>query len=393
MYTVLDQSGDANLSEMTRFGRLYQFPDFVKKAQLKDVVSPEDKQTRYFADIRPPYQFPIHNKAATFISTVYFLEKQSQINPKVREKIAERLSSAADFWGIANAVRATKEKHASLYRDDPSPDSDYAIVWVDELGNKERHYPMRNSLEVKAAAMWFESNVDKIREQYSTNDRATVASKVLTKASEFGVAIGPQRAMLERFAGKGFCSPVKVANAIRDRIRAVPCDQDVRAEMTKLAEMVIGRPKIHLDPATMFKLAETIDQFDRAHGLLNKYSELIPAPEDFLFESSHTQAREFCKTACTLNTGAIFDQSDFQKLSDSDIRGVFGDDIADAVRTGLRVDPVKLAEVAETFPRPDAELFETLMASKGLQPVAKQSSTSVGFSHTDLRAMAETVGF
>jgi hypothetical protein len=387
---VLDQSGDTNFSELNRYARLYPFPDFAKQAGLADLVGPTEKKARLYADIRMPYQFPIHNKAATFVSTVYFLEKSAEVSPKVRDHIAARLSKAAEYWGIGNAVKVLESKHAGLNKEADHPDSSYAIVWATDDGRKERRYPMRNGLEVKAAAAWYRDYMPEIRKEYEFTDRQTIANKILQKAAEFGADIKDYRTELEQHAGRGLCSPTKAAEFIRDRVRAAyKCQPKMRDSMHKLADMVANRPKAFLDPGTMRDLANTVDQFDRTHGLLNKYSEAIPAPEAFLFEATYTKTAEFCKESCTLNTGSVYSKEDFTKLSTSDIRDLFGDDIADAVITGLSVDPEKMAEVAATFPRPDAQMFDELMSSKGIEPVAKQGAAQdLGFSFKELQEMS-----
>ena len=73
-----------------------------------------------------------------------------------------------------------------------------------------------------------------------------------------------------------------------------------------------------------------------------------------------------------------------KKHEDFDIK------IVDEVTTGLQIDINKMAEVAATFPRPEAELLDQLMTDKGLRPLAKEASAShIGFSHRQLKAMAE----
>jgi hypothetical protein len=80
--------------------------------------------------------------------------------------------------------------------------------------------------------------------------------------------------------------------------------------------------------------------------------------------------------------------NDFSKLSTSDVQDLFGDEITDAVCSGLRIDPVKMAEVAATFPRNEAIMLEQLMSEKGVAPLAKQASTHLGFTMTQLKQLA-----
>ena len=390
MAKLIDQTGDTEFRDLHRYVRLYEFPEFAKKAEFANIVEPEEKKVSYYADVRMPHQFPCHTKAATFVSTVYFLEKQSEVNPKVRPMIESRLAKFAEYWGIKNAIEVVKSRHTAINKQAELPDSSYAIVWATEDGRKDRRYPMRNTLEVKAAAAWFTDHNDAIRKEFGFIDRQTIANKILDKSAEYGASTGKYHETLEKAAGRGFHDPKKAGKAIRDRVKAASkVTPELAVGMSKLAESVETQPERYLDPESASKLASTIDQFDRTHNLIGRYTEMIPSPEDVLFNATRSKVAEFCTESCTTHTGAIYDQEDFSKLSATDVRDLFGDDIVSAVTTGLTVDPEKMAEVASTFPRPDAVLLDQLMQDKGINPIAKEASASkIGFSHRQLQAMA-----
>ena len=273
------------------------------------------------------------------------------------------------------------------------PDSSFAFVWAGEDGTKERRYPMRNELEVKAAASWFNQYLPEIREQYSFLDRQTVANKILDKAASLHIDLPRYEDTLEKAAGRGWCDPTAAAALIRNRIKVGHrVDSPVSEALEKLAESVEGTASMFMDPASTANLAETIDQFDRTYHVLNKYSESVPAPEDVFFSATYKEAEEFVKDACTTTTGSVYSTQDFAKLSTSDIRDLFGDELAKEVTTGLKVDPEKLATVASTLPRPDAQLFDRLLSDTGITPIAKEAAdTRIGYSHEQLKQLAELV--
>jgi len=395
----LDQTGDTNFRELHQYVRLYDFPEFAKTAQLSDIIEPETESARIFADVRMPHQFPCHNKAAAYVSYIYFLEKQSEINPKVRDRIKGRLDKFAEYWGINNIINTAVTKHASFQAEDIGslPDSSFAFVWTgdDGYGNttQTRRYPMRNELEVKAAASWFNQYLPEIREQYGFLDRQTVANKILDKAAQMGITLDRNEDVLEKAAGRGWCDPSIAASVIRNRIKVGHrVDHPVASALEKLAESVENTASMFMDPASTANLAETIDQFDRTYHLLNKYSETVPAPEDVFFQATYKEAEEFVKDACTTTTGTVYSSQDFSKLSTSDIRDLFGDEMANEVTTGLKVDPEKLAAVASTLPRPDAQLFDRLLTDNGISPIAKEASdTRIGFDHKQLKQIASLI--
>jgi hypothetical protein len=395
----LDQTGDTNFRELHQYVRLYDFPDFAKKAQLADIIEPETKTARIFADVRTPHQFPCHNKAAAYVSYIYFLEKQSEINPKVRDRIRGRLDKFAEYWGINNILEKATTKHASFQAENVGalPDSSFAFVWVGDDGHgnttQTRRYPMRNDLEVKAAASWFNQYLPEIREQYGFLDRQTVANKILDKAAQMHVELPRYEDTLEKAAGRGWCDPAAAANLIRNRIKVGHrVDQPVAAALEKLADSVEHTPSMFMDPASTANLAETVDQFDRTYHVLNKYSESVPAPEDVFFRATYKEAGEMVKDACTTTTGSVYSTQDFAKISTSDIRNLFGDEMAQEVTTGLKVDPEKLATIVATLPRPDAQLFDRLLTDNGINPIAKEASdTKIGYDHKQLKQLAALI--
>jgi hypothetical protein len=82
----------------------------------------------------------------------------------------------------------------------------------------------------------------------------------------------------------------------------------------------------------------------------------------------------FAKTASELEahvattSGRMYNKQDFGKVALDDLKSLFGDEFADRVRSGLDVDAEKLAEEIATLPRPDAEMFDSLMSEVGVKP-------------------------
>jgi hypothetical protein len=385
---ILDQHDDGNLAEFVRLSRLYQLPDYVKKAAVSDLIPDETAPANYYADFRGQRRYPIHTKAATYVSTLYFLEKQAAFPPTIRKLIGERLLKAAGFWGITNEAKQAAERHQEIEKQAEYPDSTYALVVVGSDGNKERQYPLRNTLEVKAAADWFVEYLPQLRQEFSFTDRSTIAGNILNKAAELGANIGANKDIIERCACRGTGSPNAIANMLRKRAMLVS-HKEVKAVMQKLASSTANTAKIFMDPASMLKLAEVVDQFDRANNLLNRYSPSVPAPEDVIYEVTFNKLAEIKTDSCPTQTGSVYDKEQFSKLAIADVKDLFGDDIADAVCTGLKLDPEKFAAVASTFPRPDAQLLDELMSAKGIKPVLKQAAASgIGFDWQQYKAIA-----
>jgi len=387
MPPLSDHVSDVNGEELSRLSKLYEFPDFVKKANMDQVFRPNDLAVTVYADpIRK--QFPCHNAASTWLSTVYFTEKKAEFHPKDQVRIKQRLDHYVGYWRIKESVDKYMVKHAEYNKDAEAglPDSSYAFVWTDnETGRKDRHLRMVNAREVKAAADYLHEYADR----FTFRDRNTIAKKILTKAASFGAAVGNRIEFLEKQAGHGVCDPDEVVAMLTDRAKlaTLPALKD---QILKLAHIVKTQPRQALTPDMMVKLAETVDQIDRTIGLAGKYTDKLPRPEDVIFKATFSKAASDIAEHCALTSGNIYKKADFAKIALDDVRSLFGTDFAEEVKAGLdKVDPEKMAELVHTLPRPDAELFDRLMSDSGVFPqMNKAASAKQGFSAQELAALA-----
>lgn len=383
----IDQTADRNYVELHRYARLYSFPEFVKNAST-DQLRAADLPVTVYADVRAPYQFPCHTKTAAYLSWVWFLEKKAELAPKTAKAIEARLEKFASGWGIQGDLEQLKAKHASFSQNDLGalPDSSFALVWASDVGQKDRQYPLRNAMEVKAAAAWF----NEYRDEFSFNDRQTIAQKILEKANHYGAGISDFDNMLRKQAGKGFCQPTKAAAFIRARVKtARAADSGIKAQMLKLADKVQTADMLAFNSSALCGLAETIDQFDRIAGI--KVSESVPRLEDVLFGDTYEAVVKLAKEMCSTTTGAVYEAEQFEKLSVNEVSSMFGSDFAEAVTTGLKIDGQKMAEVAQTLPRPDAKMLDELMGEAGMAPITKRASAAnPRLTHSELQAIMRT---
>ena len=373
--------------ELYRFSTMYTFPDFVKSAEtaVSLAVPPGTPLSACADPVRK--QFWCHTKAACWLSHLYFHEKKAEFHPKERQRIAERLASYAAQWKIKDACDAIVARWQQLHKsaEDNLPDSTFAYVWVGEDGTKVRQYPLRSAGEVKAAAEWLHQYRDDI--PYKT--RNTIAVKILEKAASFGANIKPHAEFLEKQAGHGVCDPDAVVSLIRNRALLVPPDAGVqydaegrpsgglREHFMKMASTVKDTARIALQPDMLVKLASTLDQLDRNLGLVGKYTENIPRPEDVIFSATFNKtASELARHVAT-TSGKYYEKAAFKNLSLSDIGSLLGDEFVDRVKGPLgTIDPEKMAEEVSTLPRPDAELLDGLLSENGIVPAMRKAASA-----------------
>lgn len=389
--TRFDFHGDVTFQQLRKIAATYDLPDYVREAS-EEVLQLPPRRGQYADPLGK--QFACHNKVATFLSVGYFLENSESLSEKQRARIGGELAKFATYWGIVPEFEAMTQKFAmtKMAKADELPDSSYALVKQSQDGAITREFPLRNALEVKAAADWFVNNLPALRDQYTFQDRSQIATRILDKAADYGAAIDTYEESLEKCAGCGLSAPVNIASALDSRarlLRANRAPEDVITGVTKLARLIRNKPYEFQSMAVLHQIADTIEQVDRTNGLLNKYSSLIPAPEDIVFGVTRRQMRDIRDSSFETSAGSVYMRPQLEKVSLDLLRTVFGDQITDDVRTGISLDVEKLADVASTFTPSDAELFDDLMSSVGEVPV-KRAAFRTGIDPTVLVSLAQS---
>jgi hypothetical protein len=260
--SILDPAADANKAELTKLAKRYDFPDFVKSADLDATMQPSARVpvTAYADPVRK--KFACHSPAATWLSAMYFHEKSAEYHPKDQERICERFEQMADYFAIRPAYDAVVKRASDLRGSDQLPDSSYAYVWQSDDGVKERYYPMTSSQQVKAAAEWLYDNRDRMR----FSDRNTIGNKILEKAARYGASLGDNLTdFIEKQAGRGIPDPQELYTLL-DRRSSLAKTQEHRDGIKKLASSIQSTPHVALQPAELVKLATTVDMIDHAQG-------------------------------------------------------------------------------------------------------------------------------
>jgi hypothetical protein len=371
MTTPLDQVQDAAGRETHRLTTLFDCPNFVKSAAQERTHGDETLPRHMYAD-QYSKLYPCHSASATWLSALHFADKRASFNEKRAEEIQSRLHAAAKFFGIFEAVTSLEEKVAAVNADNVNnlSDDNFAIVWVGENSNKERHWPLRNEIEVKFAADHFH----KYRDDFVFEDRQKVAEKILVKAAEYGADISEQEHILSLSAGFGSCAASVAGDMLRKRATLVQRNNKPAAvEMLKLASVVEGNPDAAREHETRLKLAAVVDEFDRVNHLDRLYNEGgLPRPEEVLFAVTEKVARDFMSQNVETTTGNVYALADLEKLAVNDVREWLGDDFADAVSAGgVYLDGDKLAAIVPTLDRGMAATLDRLMQENKIAAVVQ----------------------
>jgi hypothetical protein len=367
----LDQTGDTTGRETHRLTTLFTPPDFVKSASHDRTHGDDTLPRHMYAD---PYnkRYPCHTAAATWLSSLHFADKKAEHRPGLADEIQNNIHKAAQFFGILGTVAALETKVAAGGFDDINrlPDEQFAVVWSADGGAKERHWPMRNSTEVKYAADHF----SQYRDEFVFEDRQKIAEKILSRARECGADLGEHEHTLAATAGQGECAAKIAGDMLRDRAQLVARQNaPAAAELVKLANVIADNPERARDQSTRLKLAAAVDEFDRTNYLNRLYDAGgLPRPEEVLFAVTEKAARDFVSQNVETTTGNVYALDDLEKLAIDQVREWLGDDFADAVTAGgVYLDRDKLAAIVPTLDRGMASLLDRLLQENKVAAVVQ----------------------
>jgi hypothetical protein len=387
--SVLDHTQDLTGSEQHRLTNIYSPPAFVKAANHEQLYGDRDKlPSHVYADpLRRLY--PLHSKAATWMSALFFLDKKAEFNQEQCNRYERKINEVAAHFGIAGELATLK---AAMAKDDGNdlarlPDAQFALVWQSEAG-KERHYPLRNRAEVKTASEWF----TKHRDQFVFADRRQIASKILDRADELAAGVS-DLTMLTKTAGRGVSSREQIIQMLEKRAGMVATTYpDLAGVMREMANTLKQQPLTLADSETRLKLASQIDQFDRFTRLNRLYDAGgLERPEEGMYQVTEKDASQFLSEHVSTTTGNIYEKSALEKLSLDQIRQWMGQEVADAVSAGgLYIDSEKLADVVTTLPRGDAAMFDRMASAAGIQPFAvEKAAEATGPAPDEVAGLAE----
>lgn len=385
---ILDHTQDIAGRETHRLLSLYPAPDFVKSAEHARLNGDEKTARHLYADPLNKL-YPCHTSPATWMSALWFAEKRAEFSAEQAATIETRIKTSAQYFGIAGLVDQLMAKVAADNTNELTKlhDEDFAIVWRDESGAAERHWPMRNAAEVKFAAAHFK----KYRDEFVFIDRHKIANKILDKALEFGADISAADGALEQSAGRGLCATKVAAAFLRGRAQlARRSHAELSQELEKLAGLVENNPAETQNEECRLKLAAVVDQFDRETKLHRLYDEKgLARPEEVLFAITEKVARDFIRQNVETTTGNVYDLDDLEKLAVDDIRSWMGDEFADAVSAGgVFTDRDKLAAIVPTLDRGMASTLDRLMSEKKASPVATNAAAESLMSEARLYELA-----
>lgn len=386
--TVLDQTQDLSGAELHRLTSLFPPPAFVKQASHDQLCGDTEELPPHVFAYPGKRLYRFHTKAATWMSALFYGAKRQIIPEPAREIIQANLLKAAGAHGILSDVAELLQKMAAPITDAGLPDSVFALVWTDTQGNTQRKYSLRNPAEIEKAAAWFVAN----RDAFTYPDRRVIATKILERSDELHVPLADAE-VLSKTAGYGTATTEQVVLAWRRRAQLThKTAPDFSKQAEKIATVIAQDGNVRGDGELLERMADQLDQFDRATRLTREYGKGLDRPEDCLFQVTQKVARDFVGEHVQLLTGRVYRKQALAPITAADLRDWLGDSVASqALAADGTVDIEKLAEVASVLPRPDAVAFDGMADARNIAPVGfdKAAATRVGFEPAELEALRQ----
>lgn len=369
--SVFDQRGDILGTVRHEIEKLVDLPACVKQASVEALCGTASMPPSAFADPEGR-RFPIHTKAATILSAAYFARTGDGLPAADAAAVVDGLAEAVRYWNVGDeAAEAMTSKQASEAR-------------VDYLFPESREGRLADPAEVGAAAAW----LVKYQDDYTRDERESLASRVLSKAAALAVPLGDAEEPLRRMAAQGLCATSHLLDEIEKRAALCTKDAD-RADLHKLAAAIGANPDSLDDGDLSAEVVDMLESFDTGRGLDRLYGSRLSRPGDVVYGLTAKVAADFDSSHVRLVNGSIYALDDVARLDRHALAEQIGDDVAfDMAGPGGGLDRTKAAEMLPILPRDDAARFDRLAAACGISARVKAAEAGSGFSDAALEALA-----
>lgn len=255
----LDPISDRGSTQLYRIAQIIQLPEFVKTASVTDGV--ESLPAESFAD-PGNRRFPIHTKAATWMSYAYHVTQDQSLDGVRKKAILENLDKAAAAWGIELEIDKLKAEYSATRNPaDVQLQEKFAL----EIGT-DKYLPITTRLDIEKSA----TELMNERGGLPWEARHT-AAKAIMKAARDTCNIYDGRTLFDerisKLAGEG-CTTKAVLGPLFDRLSLHEDCKEACAVYDALPDGIV-------DQAVAIKLA----------GLLDGRIGMFPEDELFAFDA------------------------------------------------------------------------------------------------------------
>jgi len=343
---VIDLPSDKGLVHFHSISRILDLPEFVKQADFTEQVDINTLPAEAFAD-GMDRKFPIHTKAASFLSYAYFAQQKDGLDKMSSMRCSNGFHRAKNYWGLDEEFetidKALTEKVAER-------SSKFAIV----VG-ADKFFSINSPSEILKSASSLVDNRDKF--DYAL--RSAGAKNIMKAAAECGLPFSTLPEAIHKMAGCGITTKEAAMMELTRR-----WDSEVRPSLAEpihtCIEALSGLESGLIGGEVCEKIAEVIDRYDRSKGYTT-------FPEDILFAFTKQAADKIANSIVTMIDGTSYRLDQLEKAADA--FNVLGDTIARDIRNmDGTLNLYKVAELIDTLPRTDASILKSALRIAGVDP-------------------------
>lgn len=314
------------------------------------------------ADFADPARrlFPLVDEPSTWLSAAYFTKNAEELPYKQpeHEYVLIQIKQAAYIFGIEKDVEqiidALSEQTEKVAAEDDNSNYGWVIVHGTTGEVLDRLYPMFDANGVKRAMDYF----DAYRDRYPIGIRRTIARNILNKAAQYIVEPTPT---VKRESGCGIPRKDVLMEELLERAHLTK-DAELSIALANINELIAGIPDREIGD-NLDKIAEVVDAFDRANGLVKYYGKQLLMPADFIFDVDLKTAEAALEDSVELDK-YVFSVTKLAQVSPAVFGNVLGEEFVTRVTDeGGKIVVSKLADELYSLPKPDRSALENALAA------------------------------
>lgn len=124
---MIDPTTDGNMSHLYHITSIMDLPAFVKSASIPTPEEVSHLPNTAFAD-RFNRQFPVHTKAACFLSYAYYTRQRDQLDKVAQQRLDSNFDAMGKFWEISGELTKVAESMQEKIEKVAATEDDYAVV-------------------------------------------------------------------------------------------------------------------------------------------------------------------------------------------------------------------------------------------------------------------------
>ena len=318
---IIDPVSDSGFVKLCQLSKVFDLPEFVKQSSMDEQIDAKTLPAISFAD-SVKRVFPIHTKAAAYLSYLYFLDQKKDMAQTEINRASSGFRKAGSIWGINTEFTLADAEYKKATSIQPAEKIAHAII-----AEGLEFLPINTASNVMSSAREFEDS----RHSLPYGLRYSAANALLKAAVDMHLTTDMLPECVHKSAGKGLTTKEAATKELCWRIKEEKSAK-IKDALKPTADFLDQLEDGILPREAAEKVAKTIAAYDEATGVYKNYGKNVPLPEDVLFAFTKFAADSILDTFTEVN-GVTYRADDLaaaevDKLFGTDTIGLFGSDMS-----------------------------------------------------------------